>query len=45
VDSEQVFAALFKRFSVTMIHRGLNGLQLSVTGGDDVPFGDMPADS
>lgn len=45
VNPEEVFAALFKRFSITMTHRGLNGLQLAVTEGDDLPFGDIPADS
>lgn len=45
VNPEEVFAALSKLFSLTMIHRGLNGLQLSVTGGDDLPFGYIPADS
>jgi hypothetical protein len=45
VDSEEVFTALFKRFSVTMIHRGLKDYQLSVTEGDDLPFGDIPAES
>jgi hypothetical protein len=44
VDPEKVFAALFKRFSVEMTYKGISNLQLAVTGGDDLPFGDTPAE-
>lgn len=44
VDPEKVFAALFKRFSVEMTYKGISNLQLAVTGGEDLPFGDIPAE-
>ncbi len=44
VDPEKVFAALFKRFSVEMTHKGISNLQVAVTDGDDLPFGDIPSE-
>jgi hypothetical protein len=44
VDAEKVFAALFKRFSVEMTYKGISNLQVAVMGGDDLPFGDIPAE-